>query len=391
MISLNGVAKDVEACAETSDRNAATAAAVKIESEEVIAAAMNSHATATADLKKEYASVVDQLHIVESSLQESSQRLTSSEKLNEESFQKDNEKDNEKDTILLHEVNQKIQGLEAESLDIKESEKIAEISDILKNEREKVSREFNDFEMKKLKKDIDDLSLASNSITEFNTISSAMIEEQMKIDKSVLEIQEKSRIHENQSIENKILIEEKEKEIFALKNSMYVFVNKIMDIEKTFGSELEKMNSDKSLKKLEKKLLDLQDFEIKLAFENKKINFDIEEKEKLQNEILENELNGSKEMEEKLLKLNDVTSKKTEKISEDIENLNLSFSALEIQNLKNLKELKLLQSGGDNDLMDSLEKLQDKQHSLTDSTKNFLVRSETEFRQKNSGPWVPTE
>ena len=382
MISLNGVAKNIESFTDTSERNAATAEAVMIKSKEASALALNNYATASADIAKEHFAAAEQLHTVEVSLMESSLRLASSEKLEEEASQKEKE-DNEKGTNLVLEVKEKIIVLESASLAIKETEMIAEISDILQKEREKVSREINDFEIKNLKNDMNDLSEASNRINDLNTLSTAMIEEQIKDDKTILDIQEKAVNYEHQSIENKILIEEKEKEIFALKNSMFVFVNKIMDIEKTFGSEIEKINSDKSLKKLEKKLLDLQDFEIKLAFENKKINFDVEEIEKLKNEILEDELNGLKDMEGKLLKLNEVTSKKNEKNINDIENLNISFSTLENKNLDNLKELKLLQSGGDNDLMDNLEKLQDKQHSLTDSTTNFFVRSETEFRQKN--------
>ena len=382
IISLNGVAKNIESFTKTSERNAVTAEAVMIKSKEASALALNNYATASANIAKEHSTVAEQLHTVEVSLMESAKRLTSSEELEEESLQKEKE-ENEKGTNLIHEVKEKIIGLESASLVIKEREMIAEISDILQNEREKVSREINDFEIKNLKNDINNLSEASNRIDDLNILSSAMVEEQIKDDKTILDIQEKAVNYENQSIENKILIEEKEKEIFALKNSMFVFVNKIMDIEKTFGSEIEKINSDKSLKKLEKKLLDLQDFEIKLAFENKKINFDVEESEKLKNEILEDELNGLKDMEGKFLKLNEVISKKNEKNIYDIENLNASFSALEKKNSDDLKELKLLQSGGDNDLMDNLEKLQDKQHSLTDSTKNFFVRSETEFRQKN--------
>lgn len=382
IISLNGVAKNIESFTKTSERNAVTAEAVMIKSKEASALALNNYATASANIAKEHSTVAEQLHTVEVSLMESAKRLTSSEELEEESLQKEKE-ENEKGTNLIHEVKEKIIGLESASLVIKEREMIAEISDILQNEREKVSREINDFEIKNLKNDINNLSEASNRIDDLNILSSAMVEEQIKDDKTILDIQEKAVNYENQSIENKILIEEKEKEIFALKNSMFVFVNKIMDIEKTFGSEIEKINSDKSLKKLEKKLLDLQDFEIKLAFENKKINFDVEESEKLKNEILEDELNGLKDMEGKFLKLNEVISKKNEKNINDTENLNASFSALEKKNSDDLKELKLLQSGGDNDLMDNLEKLQDKQHSLTDSTKNFFVRSETEFRQKN--------
>ena len=376
MISLNGVAKNIESYTETSERNAATAEEMMMKSKEASALALNNYA---ADIAKEHTAVAEQLHTVEASLMESSQRLVSSEKLKEESSQKQKE-NNEKEMNLIHEVKEKIIGIE---IVIKETEMIAEISDILEKEREKVSREINDFEINNLKNDINDLSVASNRIDDLNALSSTMIEEQIKDDKTILDIEEKTVDYENQSIENKILIEEKEKEIFALKNSMFVFVNKIMDIEKTFGSEIEKINSDKSLKKLEKKLLDLQDFEIKLAFENKKINLDVEEIEKLKNEILEDELNGLKDMEGKILKLNEVTSKKNEKNINDIENLNVSFSALENKNIDNLKELKSLQSGGDNDLMDNLEKLQDKQHSLTDSTTNFFVRSETEFRQKN--------
>lgn len=381
--SLNDVAKDVKMFSGTSERNAVTAAAAITANEEMLGNALNEKTTAIAeDMKKEYSSVVDQLQVVDSSLRESSQRMSNSETLTEELSQ--NEKnENEKGTILLSDVQQKIDGLENASLEINETEMIAEISEILKKERQKMALESNDNEMKILKNEIQDLRIASNRVVEVEMKSNTLAVEQMKNDVSLLSIQEKSILSDNQSIENRILIEEKEKEISEMKSSMYEFVTKIMDIEKTFGSELEKMNSDKSLKKLEKKLLDLQEFEIKLAFENKKIDIDMEEIEKLKNEILEDELNSSKEMEEEMLKLNDVTSKKSEKVTEDIKNLNFSFSKLEIQNLKNLKELKTLQSGGDNDLMDNLEKLQDNQHKLADSTKNFFVRSETEFRQKN--------
>ena len=381
--SLNDVAKDVGTFSGTSERNAVTAAAAITASEEMLGNALNEKATALAeDMKKEHFSVVDQLQVVEGSLKESSQRMSNSEILTQELSQ--NEKyENEKGTILLNDVQQKIGGLENMSLEINETEMITEISEILKKEREKMALESNDNEMKILKNEIQDLRVASDRVVEVDAKSSALAVEQAKNDESVRGIQEKSTLSDNQSIENKIFIEEKEKEISEMKSSMYEFVNKIMDIEKTFGSELEKMNSDKSLKKLEKKLLDLQEFEIKLAFENKKIDIDMEEIEKLRNEILEDELNSSKEMEEKMFKLNEVTSKKSEKVTEDTQNLNFSFSKLEIQNLKDLKELKTLQSGGDNDLMDNLEKLQDNQHKLADSTKNFFVRSETEFRQKN--------
>ena len=381
--SLNGVAKDVGTFSGTSERNAVTAAAMITANEEMVGNALNDKATTIAgDLKKEYSSVLDQLQVVETSLEESSQRMSKSDTLVQELSQ--NEKnENEKGTILLNDVQQKIYGLENALLEINETEMISEISEILKKEREKMALENNENEVRNLKNEIQDLREASNRVVKADINNNALAEEQLKNDEDVLNIQEKSILSDNQSNENKILIAEKEKEISTVKSSMYEFVNKIMDIEKTFGSELEKMNSDKSLKKLEKKLLDLQEFEIKLAFENEKVNIDMEEIEKLKNEILEDELNSSKEMEEKLLKLSVATSEKSGKVTEDIQNLNFSFSKLEIQNLKDLKELKLLQSGGDNDLMDHLEKLQDKQHRLTDNTKNFFVRSETEFRQKN--------